>query len=62
VPWQTSGLISAHVQAANVSETRRRNAIESTRKRAGMVVVDWHYDAGVSGADPVESRAASQAC
>jgi DNA invertase Pin-like site-specific DNA recombinase len=38
------------------SEARQRKAIEGYAKRAGTVVVDWFYDAAVSGADPVESR------
>jgi DNA invertase Pin-like site-specific DNA recombinase len=38
------------------SEARQRKAIESYAKAAGMVVVDWFYDAAVSGADPIEAR------
>ena len=38
------------------SEARQRKAIEGYAKQAGMVIVDWFYDAAVSGADPVESR------
>ena len=38
------------------SEARQRRAIESYAKRAGMVIVDWFYDAAVSGADPIEAR------
>jgi Resolvase, N terminal domain len=33
------------------SEARQRKAIESYAKRTGMVIVDWFYDAAVSGAD-----------
>jgi DNA invertase Pin-like site-specific DNA recombinase len=47
--------------AANVGEgkdsgARQRKAIESYAKAVGMVVVDWFYDAAVSGADPIEAR------
>jgi DNA invertase Pin-like site-specific DNA recombinase len=38
------------------SEARQRKAIEAHAKRAGMVIVDWYYDAAVSGADPVQTR------
>ena len=38
------------------SETRQRKAIEAYAKRAGAVIVDWFYDAAVSGADPIEAR------
>ena len=38
------------------SETRQRKAIESYAKAAGVVIVDWFYDAAVSGADPIEAR------
>ena len=38
------------------SEARQRKAIEAFAKSAGMVIVDWFYDAAVSGADPVETR------
>jgi DNA invertase Pin-like site-specific DNA recombinase len=38
------------------SEVRQRKAIESYARAAGMVVVDWFYDAAVSGADPIETR------
>src|SRR5215475_9614573 len=37
------------------SETRQRKSIEGYEKRVGIGVADWFYDAGVSGADPVES-------
>jgi DNA invertase Pin-like site-specific DNA recombinase len=39
------------------SEIRQRKAIEGYAKAAGMVIVDWFYDAAVSGADRVEARA-----
>lgn len=48
--------------AANVgidkdSETRQRGAIQRYAKSAGFVLVDEFYDPGVSGADPIETRA-----
>jgi DNA invertase Pin-like site-specific DNA recombinase len=39
------------------SETRQRLAVESFAKHAGFELVDSFYDAAVSGADPIESRA-----
>ena len=42
------------------SEARQRKAIEGFAKSAGYVIVDWFYDAAVSGADPIETRPASQ--
>jgi DNA invertase Pin-like site-specific DNA recombinase len=38
------------------SETRQRQAIERHANAAGFVVIDWHFDGAVSGADPVEAR------
>ena len=38
------------------SEAWQRKAIEGYAKAAGMVIVDWFYDAAVSGADPLETR------
>ncbi len=38
------------------SEARQRKAIESYAKAAGVVIVDWFYDAAVSGTDPIETR------
>ena len=38
------------------SEARQRKAIETYAKAAGMVIVDWFYDAAVSGGDPIETR------
>jgi hypothetical protein len=38
------------------AKARQRKAIENHAKRAGMVIVDWFYDAAVSGADPIEAR------
>ncbi len=47
--------------AANVgqdkdSDKRQRAAILAFAKANGFDVVDWYYDAAVSGADPVDSR------
>lgn len=39
------------------SDKRQRVAIEAFAKSAGFDVVDWYYDAAVSGADPVTERA-----
>ena len=47
---------AANVGEGKDSEARQRKAIESYAKGAGVVVVDWFYDAAVSGADPVEAR------
>jgi DNA invertase Pin-like site-specific DNA recombinase len=38
------------------SEARQRKAIEDYAKVTGMVIVDWLYDAAVSGVDPIEAR------
>jgi DNA invertase Pin-like site-specific DNA recombinase len=38
------------------SEGRQRKAIEGYAKAAGMAIVDWFYDAAVSGADALETR------
>jgi DNA invertase Pin-like site-specific DNA recombinase len=48
---------AANVGEGKDSETRQRKAIEAYAKRGGMVIVDWFYDAAVSGADPIEARA-----
>lgn len=47
--------------AANVgedkdSESRQRKAIERYAKSAGFKVVDWFYDAAVSGTDAIQDR------
>jgi DNA invertase Pin-like site-specific DNA recombinase len=47
---------AANVGDGKDSETRQRAAIERHAKAAGFVIVDWFYDAAVSGADPVETR------
>jgi DNA invertase Pin-like site-specific DNA recombinase len=39
------------------SEARQRSAIESYAKSAGLQVAGWFYDAAVSGADAIDSRA-----
>jgi acyl-CoA synthetase (AMP-forming)/AMP-acid ligase II len=64
--WQARGNVEAIAymctsSATNVgegkdSEARQRKAIESYAKSAGAVIVDWFYDAAVSGADPIETR------
>jgi len=38
------------------SEPRQRAAIEAGAKRLGLKVVDWFYDAGISGDVPVSDR------
>ena len=38
------------------SEKRQRDAIQSFAARAGIQIVDWFYDAAVSGADPIDTR------
>ena len=48
--------------AANVgndkdSEKRQRHAIQAFTKQAGLEIVEEFYDAAVSGADPIETRA-----
>jgi DNA invertase Pin-like site-specific DNA recombinase len=47
---------AANVGEGKDSEQRQRLAIERHAKAAGLVIVDWYYDAAVSGADPVEAR------
>jgi DNA invertase Pin-like site-specific DNA recombinase len=47
---------ATNVGADKDSERRQRSAIEAYAKRAGMTIVDWFYDAAVSGADPIETR------
>jgi hypothetical protein len=43
---------ASDVGADKDPEQRQRAAIEGYAKRAGYVVVDWFYDAAVSGVDP----------
>jgi DNA invertase Pin-like site-specific DNA recombinase len=47
---------ASNVGEGKDSEARQRKAIEGYAKAAGMVIVDWFYDAAVSGADPLETR------
>jgi hypothetical protein len=47
---------TANVGDGKDSEARQRKAIEGYAKATGMVIVDWFYDAAVSGADPIEAR------
>jgi DNA invertase Pin-like site-specific DNA recombinase len=47
---------TANVGPDKDSERRQRIAIEAYAKRAGFVVVDWFYDAAVSGADQIDVR------
>ena len=47
---------AANVGDGKDSEVRQRKAIESFAKASGYVIVDWFYDAAVSGADPIEAR------
>jgi DNA invertase Pin-like site-specific DNA recombinase len=51
---RTSG--AANVGEGKDSEARQRKAIEAHATRAGMVIVDWYYDAAVSGADAIETQ------
>jgi len=48
---------AANVGADKDSDKRQREAIERYAKSAGLVLVDEFYDAAVSGADPIETRA-----
>jgi DNA invertase Pin-like site-specific DNA recombinase len=47
---------TTNVGDGKASEARQRRAIEGYAKATGMVVVDWFYDAAVSGADAIEVR------
>ncbi len=38
------------------SQARQRAAIKAFAKQAGLTVVDWFYDQGVSGAVPIKDR------
>lgn len=42
---------AANVGADKDSDKRQRAAIEAFATRAGFEIVDWYYDAAVSGAD-----------
>ncbi|MCO5089878.1 recombinase family protein [Bosea sp. (in: a-proteobacteria)] len=48
---------AANVGADKDSLERQRSAVESYAKRAGLQVVAEFYDAAVSGADPIDTRA-----
>ena len=48
---------AANVGTDKDSEKRQRHAIQGFAKRAGFGIVEEFYDAAVSGADPIESRA-----
>ena len=48
---------AANVGTDKDSEKRQRHAIQGFAKRAGFGIVDEFYDAAVSGADPIETRA-----
>jgi DNA invertase Pin-like site-specific DNA recombinase len=47
---------AANVGADKDSDKRQRAAIQAFAKRAGYELVAEHYDAAVSGADPIEGR------
>ncbi len=47
---------ATNVGADKDSEKRQRAAIEAYAAHAGIVIVDWYYDAAVSGADALDSR------
>ena len=48
---------AANVGTDKDSEKRQRHAIQGFAKRAGFGIVEEFYDAAVSGADPIETRA-----
>ena len=47
---------AANVGADKDSEKRQRASIEAFAAARGFALVDWFYDAAVSGADPVHER------
>jgi DNA invertase Pin-like site-specific DNA recombinase len=47
---------ATNVGADKDSEKRQRASIEAFAAARGFVLVDWFYDAAVSGADPVHER------
>jgi len=47
---------ASNVGADKDSEKRQRQAVTSFAKRNGFELVGEHYDAAVSGADPIETR------
>src|SRR5512144_2789907 len=48
---------AANVGADKDSDKRQRAAIDAFAKHARFTIVEEHYDAAVSGADPVDQRA-----
>jgi Sulfatase/Resolvase, N terminal domain len=48
---------AANVGTDKDSEKRQRQAIQGFANRAGLAIVEEFYDAAVSGADPIETRA-----
>jgi DNA invertase Pin-like site-specific DNA recombinase len=48
---------ATNVGADRDSEARQKLAVETFAKRAGYEIVDSFYDAAVSGADPIDTRA-----
>jgi DNA invertase Pin-like site-specific DNA recombinase len=48
---------AANVGADKDSAKRQRHAVQGFAKRAGFAIVEEFYDAAVSGADPIETRA-----
>ena len=47
---------ATNVSEGKDSEARQRKAVESFANSAGYIIVDWFYDAAISGADPIETR------
>lgn len=47
---------AANVGADKDSDKRQRAAIEAFASSAGVEIVDWFYDAAVSGADAIDAR------
>ena len=48
---------AANVGTDKDSEKRQRHAIQGLAKRAGFEIIAEFYDAAVSDADPIETRA-----
>ena len=47
---------ATNVRDGKDGEARQRKAIEDYAEVTGMAIIDWFYDAAVSGADPIEAR------
>ena len=47
---------ASNVGADKDSELRQRAAVEAYAASAGIEIIAWHYDAAVSGTDPIDSR------